>query len=275
MSTSGQKRIESTIDTAIDCDEDEVMELAMQAGELLLENGAEIFRVEETMDRICRHYGVESASQFILMNYILATAGEGHGHMFAKVRHIPVNGSHLDKVAAVNQLSREIAEGKYTVSEAYQALETIRRMPDKRKSVLILASGVASGAFCYLFGGNLMDCLAAAIAGFLIYVYILYISGPHLSKIVGNVGGGAFVTLVCNLLYMLGLGDHLNFMIIGSMMPLVPGVAFTVAIRDAADGDYISGTVRMIDALLVVICIAIGVGMGIAVLKLLTGGADL
>ena len=56
---------------------------------------------------------------------------------------------------------------------------------------------------------------------------------------------------------------------------LVPGVAFTVAIRDAADGDYISGTVRMIDALLVFICIAIGVGMGIAVLKLLTGGADL
>lgn len=83
------------------------------------------------------------------------------------------------------------------------------------------------------------------------------------------------MTLVCNLLYMLGLGDHLNFMIIGSMMPLVPGVAFTVAIRDAADGDYISGTVRMIDALLVFICIAIGVGMGIAVLKLLTGGAAL
>ena len=153
MSTSGQKRIESTIDTAIDCDEDEVMELAMKAGELLLENGAEIFRVEETMERICRHYGVESASQFILMNYILATAGEGHGHVFAKVRHIPVNGSHLDKVAAVNQLSREIAEGKYTVSEAYQALETIRRMPDKRKSVLILASGVASGAFFFLIAG--------------------------------------------------------------------------------------------------------------------------
>ena len=66
------------------------------------------------MDRVSRHYGVESASQFILMNYILATAGEGHGHMFAKVRHIPVNGSHLDKVAAVNQLSREITEGKST-----------------------------------------------------------------------------------------------------------------------------------------------------------------
>ena len=102
MSTSGQKRIESTIDTAIDCDEDEVMELAMQAGELLLENGAEIFRVEETMDRICRHYGVESASQFILMNYILATAGEGRGQVIEKGQHIAENGCHLDTVAKVN-----------------------------------------------------------------------------------------------------------------------------------------------------------------------------
>ena len=79
MSTSGQKRIESTIDTAIDCDEDEVMELAMKAGELLLENGAEIFRVEETMDRICRYYGVESASQFILMNIYWQQPVKGMG----------------------------------------------------------------------------------------------------------------------------------------------------------------------------------------------------
>ena len=125
MSTSGQKRIESTIDTAIDCDEDEVMELAMQAGELLLENGAEIFRVEETMDRICRHYGVESASQFILMNYILATAGEGHGHVFAKVRHIPVNGSHLDKVAAVGIASRTVREWIRESSDAQTACLTM------------------------------------------------------------------------------------------------------------------------------------------------------
>lgn len=275
MDISGQKETESTMNTSAEYDEDEVMELAMQAGELLLENGAEIFRVEETMERICRYYGIESASQFILMNYILATAGEGHGHMFAKVRHVPVSGSHLDRVAAVNQLSREIARGQYTIEEARKALEGIRHMPEKPRIVQILASGIASGAFCCLFGGNLMDCLAAAVAGFLIYVYILYISGPHLSKIVGNVGGGAFVTLICNLLYMAGIGDHLNLMIIGSMMPLVPGVAFTIAIRDAADGDYISGTVRMIDALLVFICIAIGVGMGIAILNPLTGGSAL
>ena len=121
------ERIESTIDTAIDCDEDEVMELGDAGRANCCWRMAEIFRSGRNHGpHLCRRSGVESASQFILMNYILATAGEGHGHVFAKVRRIPVNGSHLDKVAAVNQLSREIAEGKYTVSEAYQALETIR-----------------------------------------------------------------------------------------------------------------------------------------------------
>mgnify|MGYP000605182510 CR=1 FL=1 len=89
----------------------EVMELAIGAGHLLLENGAEIFRVEETMDRICRHFGVESGNAFVLSNGIFATAGNEREGFFAKVQHIPVSGARLDRVAAVNQLSREIEEG--------------------------------------------------------------------------------------------------------------------------------------------------------------------
>ena len=93
-------------------DDKEIMELALQAGHILLENGAEIFRVEETMDRICRHYGLESGSAFVLSNGIFATAEDKKEHFFAKVQHIPVSGAHLDRVAAVNQLSREIAPGR-------------------------------------------------------------------------------------------------------------------------------------------------------------------
>lgn len=253
--------------------EETVMELALQAGHILLENGAEIFRVEETMDRICRYYGVESESTFVLSNGIFMTGGNDHEKFFAKVQHIPVSGSHLDKVAAVNQLSREIEHGMYTASQAMEELERIRQMPGKRKRTLILASGIASGAFCYLFGGNLGDSLAAFLVGLVLYVYILFVSTPHLSKIVGNISGGTLVTLLCGLLYAATIGQHLNFMIIGSIMPLVPGVAFTNAIRDMADGDYISGSVRMLDALLSFLCIAIGVGIGISILGRIDGGS--
>jgi len=250
----------------------EVVELALAAGHLLLENGAEIFRVEETMERICLHYGVHSSNEFVLTNGIFVTSGDEKEGVFAKVEHIPVSGTHLDKVAAVNQLSREIEEGKYTAGQAMAQIEAIRSMPAKRAWVQILASGIGSAAFCYLFGGTLPDSLFAFLAGLLLYLYILKVSTPHLSKIVGNIFGGALVTVFCSLVYLLGIGEHLYFMIIGSIMPLIPGVPFTNSIRDIANGDYISGAVRMLDALLVFFCIAIGVGMGIAVMSQLSGG---
>ena len=73
-------------------------------------------------------------------------------------------------------------------------------------------------------------------------------------------------------MFLLRGGGQLDYMIIGSIMPLIPGVPFTNAIRDIADGDYISGSVRMLDALLVFFCIAIGVGMAYSLMMGALGG---
>ena len=55
----------------------------------------------------------------------------------------------------------------------------------------------------------------------------------------------ALVTFLCMVFYHLGLGHNVSSMIIGSVIPMIPGVAFTNAIRDLTDGDYIAGSVRM------------------------------
>lgn len=248
-------------------DSKEITEVALQAGHILLENGAEIFRVEETIERICKYYGLRSGNAFVLSNGIFMTSGGEQENFYAKVQHIPVSGTHLDKVAAVNQLSREIEQGHYTVQEAKRELERIQNMPEKRKRVQILASGLGSAAFCYLFGGGMADSFVAFFAGVVLYVYVLNVS-IHLSKIVGNILGGGLVTLFCGIAHRLGIGQHLNYMIIGSIMPLIPGVAFTNAIREMADADYISGTVRLMDALVGFLSIAFGVGFGTALLHL-------
>lgn len=253
----------------------EVIELALDAGHILLENGAEISRVEETIERISRYYGVYSESEFVLSNGIFITAGDEKEGFFAKVQHIPVSGTHLNKIVAVNQLSREIEEGKYTVQEAREALERIKNEPGKKKGALILASGVGSAAFCYLFGGSMEDAIAAFIVGVLLYVYLLFFAEKYLRKLMKNITGGILLTVLCGLFRQLGLGQHAEFMVIGSIMPLIPGYAFTNAIREIADGDYISGSVRMLDALLIFICIAIGVGLGVAFLNVTIGGMRL
>lgn len=239
-----------------------VMDAAVEAGHILLESGAEIFRVEETIDRICRYYGLGSENNaFVLSNGIFVTAGNEREQFFAKVQHIPVSGASLNRVAAVNQLSREIEEGRYTIEEVQECLKTIRKMPGKSKRMQIFAAGVGSAAFSYLFGGNLRDAASAFAAGVVLYLFILNIGAPHMSKIISNIVGGAMVTLICIVMFEIGVGQHLNQMIIGAIMPLIPGIMFTNAIRDFADGDYISGAVRMLDAILVFFCIALGVGL--------------
>ena len=187
-----QKRLQSHphICTVPEEQKEKIMEIAMRAGHILLENGAEISRVEETIDRICRHYGIESANSFVLSNGIFSTMGNERESFFARVQHIPVSGAHLNRVAAVNQLSREIEEGKHTVEELGRCLDDIEQMPGKRKGVQIGASAVGSGAFCYLLGGDLADSAAAFLSGLVLYVYILYI-GKNLSKLVQNILGGA------------------------------------------------------------------------------------
>ena len=267
-------RQSAAVSPAPSADECAVMEVAMKAGRLLLENGAEIFRVEETMERICRYYHVENPSFFVLSNGIFMTGGGSvaGGRHFAHVEHIPVKGAQLDRVVAVNQLSREIEDGRRTLSEADACLNAIAHMPGKKRWQQILASGVGSACFCILFGGSGMDSAASFLAGLLLYAYVLLLSAPYMSRMIGNVLGGVLASAACVALYGLGLGDDLSHMIIGAIIPLIPGIPFTNGIRDLADGDYISGSVRLLDALVTFLCIATGVGVVIALYHSMTGG---
>lgn len=253
----------------------QVLETAMDAGHILLENGAEIFRVKETMGRICRCFGVEYDDFLVLSNGIFTMGGSDGMTPFAQIRYIPNFGTRLDKVVAVNQLSREIEKGSYSLEMVNRRLEEIRQMPGEKAYMQVLATGLESACFCYMFGGSMEDVAAAFLAGSLLYIYMLKVGGPHRSRLVGHLGGGMLLTFLCIVCHNLGLGEHLDLTIIGTIIPLVPGVAFTNGIRDIADGDYISGAVRLLDAILVFTSVGIGVGMMFMLYCRLMGGVGL
>ena len=232
--------------------------IASEAGHILLENGAEISRVEETMERIASHFGVDSKSFFVLSNGIFTTSSF---NKYANVEFIPFKGTQLDKVVAVNQLSRDIVAGKYTLDQARVRLKEIRTMRPHPYWEQILASALGSAGFCIVFGGGLLDCAASFVCGILLWLFALFVTGPHMSKIVGNIVGGFFVTALCIVFHRIGFGHSLPNMIIGAIIPLIPGVPFVNGVRDVANEDYIAGATRLLDAMLVFFCIAAGVAL--------------
>ncbi|MBR5101386.1 MAG: threonine/serine exporter family protein [Bacteroidales bacterium] len=236
----------------------QALAIASEAGHILLENGAEISRVEETMERIASHYGVDSTSFFVLSNGIFTTSSF---NKYANVEFIPFKGTQLDKVVAVNQLSRDIVAGKHTLESARQRLKEIRNMRPHPVWEQVLASALGSAGFCIVFGGGMLDCAASFVCGILLWLFVLYVTAPHMSKIVGNIVGGFFVTALCILFHRIGFGHSLPNMIIGAIIPLIPGVPFVNGVRDVANEDYIAGATRLLDALLVFFCIAAGVAL--------------
>ena len=243
-----------------DKDNANVMDLAYEAGSILLENGAEISRVEETMQRIAAHYGVEDESFFVLSNGIMAT-----GKNYARSKFIPIKGTSLDKVVAVNQLSREVVQGQCDIPQLEQRLKQIRAMKPKPALEQILASALGSAAFCIVFGGGFADSVAAFVAGLLLWIYMLFVGYRKLSRIVANVTGGLLASILCVVMFKLGLGTHLSNMVIGAIIPLIPGVPFTNGIRDIANEDYIAGVTRLLDAIFAFFCIALGVALAFIV----------
>ena len=243
----------------------QVMEAALWAGRLLLENGAEISRVEETIERICIYFGINSVHTFVLTNGIFISMGDEEDPVCMKVEHIPLRGTRLDKIVAVNQLSREIEEDCYTLSEVFGKLEKIQNLPESSVGTQILTCGCGSFFFCYVLGGTFTDGAAALISGILLYVYTIFVGRRYLSKITCSISGALLGTTVCIFFYQAGFGEHLNSIVIGTIMQMIPGVSAVNAIRDIADGDYISGAVRMMDALLVFFCVALGVAVAISV----------
>ena len=249
-----------------------ILELTVRAGELLLRSGGEIFRVQETMIRIAKAYGAPSLHVFVISNGLFVTLDEGNDIHSTEIRFVPLSPVHLGRVAAVNSLSRAIEAGQYTLDEAFAQLDTISALPYAKPSWTLMAYAIGCGSFCYLLGGNIIDSLTAFLSGILLYLFSHLAGKKNLSKIIQNILGSALVTLCGLLFFHFGMGDHMDKIIIGSIIPLVPGVALTTSIRDFLNSDYLSGSIRLIDALLIAACIALGVGATLKISGFLVGG---
>lgn len=236
----------------------EVLSLAGTAGTLLLKNGAEIFRVQETISRILQAYQVENYHAYVVSNGIFVTVNESGVNHQTLIRYIPLDEVNLSRICAVNQVSRAICAGQYTPQQAAAELQSIATLRVTPMAVQILACGVASAAFCCLFGGTLLDGAYTLLLGILLKLFQCRVCRFQ-SKFTALIAASALVTLLSGAGTLLLPALHRHNIVTGGIITLLPGVPFTTSIREFFNSDYLSGIIHMVDALLTAICIALGV----------------
>ena len=246
----------------------EKVALAIAIGEEMLKNGGEVYRVDDTIRRILKYYGFKSFNVFVISNGLFITVDENSDNPLSYVRNVHSWSTDLERIAELNKLSRDICSGNCKVDEAEKMLENIRNMRPRAIWTETVATGIGSAAFCFLFGGQAVDMIVAFFVGCILKMFLNKSTKNEVSKFIRHIIGSVIVTIiavVCHYFIDIVLIDKV---IIGSIMILVPGVALTTSIRDFFAGDYLSGSIHLIDALLTAVCIATGVGVAMKVFML-------
>ena len=203
----------------------EILTLAVEIGDCMLRNGAEIYRVEDTVVHILSSYEVEEFDVYVLSNGIFASANENKEDACSIVRHVPLGAVNLAKISALNQLARDICDQKISLIDSWDRLEQCKNIPNYKKSAQIFFCGLGSACFCYLFGGNWLDFVFAFVIGSLEQVLLFGLKKYKFTRIITNILASLFVTLLATASTLTGLSLLPDKIIIGAIMPLVPGIA--------------------------------------------------
>lgn len=246
----------------------DIMEVSLLAGKIMLQSGGETYRVEDTMNRIARSCALSEAHSYVTPTGIfLSIQGEERDKEQTKFLRIHQRQIDLNKIVQVNDISRKISSGELTIGKAYPLLLEVESSRSLYPAWLqIISAALASGFFSLMFGGTWNDFLPALLTGGLGFFLYLRANRWVDVKFFSEIFAAFTIGAMTYLFFYLGMKIHIDKVIIGSVMPLVPGVLITNAVRDLMAGDLVSGLARGAEAFFTAFAIGAGVAVTLALL---------
>lgn len=251
------------------------MRFAALAGRVLLENGAETYRAESTVEHILRSRGVEKVQTFIIPTAIILSI-EYEDELYNVVERNKRIGIDLMRITRVNDLSREFSNSDLSVIEAKAKLNDIKQSSQYNFWTRVLFAGLAGSCVTLMYKGGILEFGGALLASIVTAMVLEYLYKVEASLFARNFIGGA-VAAGASIAFsaacvLLTVPVDMNIIIIGAIMTMVPGVAITNAVRDSISGDYVSGVSRSSEALVIAVAMVFGVGLTLNLLRPLLGG---
>ncbi len=251
-----------------------LLDTAVMAGEIMLRNGAETHRVEDTVRRMLSLSGLSKIEVFVIATGFMVTLDNKDMDSMTVVRRIESRGTNLLKVHAVNSISRKFCSGQMSLEDAFHEVREIYRTRTQPKLQMGAIVAITAG-FTVMFGGSAADMFVSAATGVILAGMILLTKKTGMHMFISNIICAVLIA-VCAYIstHYIPAGIlpgrfHQETIIVGCIMPLVPGAAITNAILDTLYGDYISGSAKMLEAFLIASAIAIGIAIGLGAMPMI------
>ncbi len=250
-------------------DADDLLCCALDVAVLTLKCGGEIYRVEETITRICRSYGASHVEVSAITSLIDATVRMPDGSLSSQMRRIPSSDNDLGQLERCNALSRRICAELLSYEEIQAQVHRIKARGKAPLWQDVLGALLTVGGFTVFFGGTLYDGLAAAVVGALMALLNRY-AMPFANHFARTLLMSLLGSVLSFFAVSIGFGNNMDKIMIGTIMLVIPGLALGTALRDLLSDDTLSGVLRLSRSLLIAVTIALGYTAGI----LLCGGEN-
>lgn len=267
MDTLRESQQESYIDGRDSADLRGFVTVLLDYAEAMLLSGAEVYRTEDTARRIGNAYGAMSTDVFAITSSILITVEMPDGQVSTQSRRILGGaGNNFTRLDALNALSREYCASPFPVDVFARRLRAI--MSQTTNSLELLVGNVGVGvSFAVFFGGTAQDAVLAGAGGALIWVLQVYFAPLCMNGMVYTFLAAFLMGLAVSGVGRLWPIFHIDEVIMGDIMLLIPGSMTVNAVRDFLFGDTLSGILRLIQALFLAGVLALGVVCALGLLR--------
>lgn len=235
--------------------------------------GMPSYRVEHALSVVAAKLGVEA--QFLVTpTSIVSSVGSAEEGRAVLLR-LDQGEADLSKLAALNELLRDVFSGETDAGEAAGRVAAITaRPPLYGRPATALSFGIVAAMVSMFFGGSWGELLVSAGLGLTTGLLVVLASGsrrfalilPALAGIVCAGGAQAaayfFPPLFPSIPTLAGL------------IVLLPGLTLTIAVNELAHGHSVSGSARLMSALVTFLQIGFGLALGVALVTRLVGAPE-
>ena len=250
-----------------------IVKVALDIGAAMLKSGAETVRVEDTVTRICRSYykGRLEVTSYLSAIFVSMEVTDWHQDMncpliVSQHRRVSSVSNNLYVLEELNALSRYICDNAPDPAEIEIRLQSI--VPNTPGMYRTLLGYIcASGGFTVFFGGTILDAMCCALISIMLYFWDKHLKSRMNNELIHNFLLSFLTGLAACLLQLSPLSIHMDKIMIGTVMLLIPGVALTNSLRDLLTGDLVSGSLKLLNSIL----LAVAIAMGFALSMFITG----
>jgi uncharacterized membrane protein YjjP (DUF1212 family) len=246
-----------------------VLILALFAGEIMLKAGAEIYRVEDTIVRICKACRIDYVECFATTTGItlsLDTASED-ADMHTFIKRISYTTIDLKKISLINHFSREFTTTDLSVVDGFERLREINAEKNYHFLWRLLGAFLIGAFLIQIYGGGGIDIVCSAVASGAAYAMSEVIERLHFPPFIRIFISSAVCALLLFLMVAAGVMHDIPSTLVAALTIFMPGVSITTAARDLMSGDMLSGVARFAEAMIIAVAIAGGGGIMLKIWK--------